>query len=62
MLPVIFAVGMSVITPYATGPGLAYYESGNLPAKDFWRLKFDGGTGKNLTMLTDMERIESAYY
>lgn len=29
---------MGVITPYATGPGLAYYESGYLPAADFWRL------------------------
>ena len=29
---------MGVITPYATGPGLVYYESGYLPAKDFWRL------------------------
>jgi anion transporter len=29
---------MGVITPYATGPGLAYYESGYLMAKDFWRL------------------------
>jgi hypothetical protein len=23
---------------YATGPGLAYYESGYLPSADFWRL------------------------
>jgi L-tartrate/succinate antiporter len=29
---------MGVITPYATGPGLAFYESGYLPAADFWRL------------------------
>jgi L-tartrate/succinate antiporter len=29
---------MGVITPYATGPGLAYYESGYLPSTDFWRL------------------------
>jgi L-tartrate/succinate antiporter len=29
---------MGVITPYATGAGLAYYESGYLPSKDFWRL------------------------
>jgi L-tartrate/succinate antiporter len=29
---------MGVITPYATGPGLAYYESGYLPSADFWRL------------------------
>ena len=29
---------MGVITPYATGPGLAYYESGYLPSGDFWRL------------------------
>jgi L-tartrate/succinate antiporter len=29
---------MGVITPYATGPGLAYYESGYLPSMDFWRL------------------------
>ncbi len=29
---------MGVITPYATGPGLAYYESGYLPSSHFWRL------------------------
>jgi L-tartrate/succinate antiporter len=29
---------MGVITPYATGPGLAYYESGYIPSADFWRL------------------------
>jgi di/tricarboxylate transporter len=29
---------MGVITPYATGPGLAYYNSGYLPPTDFWRL------------------------
>jgi L-tartrate/succinate antiporter len=29
---------MGVITPYATGAGLAYYESGYLPSLDFWRL------------------------
>ncbi len=29
---------MGVITPYATGPGLAYYESGYLPSAHFWRL------------------------
>jgi L-tartrate/succinate antiporter len=29
---------MGVITPYATGPGMAYYESGYLPSLDFWRL------------------------
>jgi L-tartrate/succinate antiporter len=29
---------MGVITPYATGPGLAYYESGYLPSGTFWRL------------------------
>jgi L-tartrate/succinate antiporter len=29
---------MGVITPYATGPGFAYYESGYLPSADFWRL------------------------
>jgi L-tartrate/succinate antiporter len=29
---------MGVITPYATGPGLAFYESGYLPSADFWRL------------------------
>jgi L-tartrate/succinate antiporter len=29
---------MGVITPYATGPGLAYYESGYLPSGDFWWL------------------------
>jgi L-tartrate/succinate antiporter len=27
-----------VITPYATGPGLAYYNSGYMPPADFWRL------------------------
>jgi L-tartrate/succinate antiporter len=29
---------MGVITPYATGPGLAYYNSGYVPPADFWRL------------------------
>ena len=29
---------MGVITPYATGPGLVYYQSGYIPAMDFWRL------------------------
>ncbi len=29
---------MGVITPYATGPGLAYYNSGFIPPADFWRL------------------------
>ncbi len=29
---------MGVITPYATGPGLVYYESGYIPATHFWRL------------------------
>jgi len=29
---------MGVITPYATGPGLAYYESGYLPSAHFWGL------------------------
>jgi L-tartrate/succinate antiporter len=29
---------MGVITPYATGPGLAYYNSGYIPPADFWRL------------------------
>jgi len=29
---------MGVITPYATGAGLAYYESGYLPSTDFWWL------------------------
>lgn len=29
---------MGVITPYATGPGLVYYESGYIPSADFWRL------------------------
>jgi L-tartrate/succinate antiporter len=29
---------MGVITPYATGPGLAYYNSGYIPPGDFWRL------------------------
>lgn len=29
---------MGVISPYATGPGLAYYNSGYLPPADFWRL------------------------
>ncbi len=29
---------MGIITPYATGAGLPYYESGYLPAPEFWRL------------------------
>lgn len=29
---------MGVISPYATGPGLAYYNSGYIPPADFWRL------------------------
>jgi L-tartrate/succinate antiporter len=29
---------MGVITPYATGPGLAYYESGYLKSALFWKL------------------------
>ena len=29
---------MGVITPYATGPGLAYYNSGYMTPADFWRL------------------------
>lgn len=29
---------MGVITPYATGPAFAYYESGYIPAAHFWRL------------------------
>ncbi|HKZ73202.1 MAG TPA: DASS family sodium-coupled anion symporter [Steroidobacteraceae bacterium] len=29
---------MGVITPYATGPALVYYESGYIPAAHFWRL------------------------
>jgi L-tartrate/succinate antiporter len=29
---------MAVITPYATGAALPYYNSGYLPTKDFWRL------------------------
>lgn len=29
---------MGVITPYATGPGLVYYESGYIPSTHFWRL------------------------
>jgi L-tartrate/succinate antiporter len=29
---------MGVLTPYATGAGLAYYESGYVPARDFWSL------------------------
>jgi L-tartrate/succinate antiporter len=29
---------MGVITPYATGPGPVYYESGYIPSADFWRL------------------------
>jgi L-tartrate/succinate antiporter len=29
---------MGVITPYATGPGLVYYESGYIPATHFWCL------------------------
>jgi L-tartrate/succinate antiporter len=29
---------MGVITPYATGPAFAYYESGYIPSTHFWRL------------------------
>jgi len=29
---------MGVITPYATGPALPYYNSGYIPPADFWRL------------------------
>lgn len=29
---------MGVITPYATGPGFAYYDSGYLPSTHFWGL------------------------
>lgn len=29
---------MGVITPYATGPALVYYESGYIPSAHFWRL------------------------
>jgi L-tartrate/succinate antiporter len=29
---------MGVITPYATGPGLLYYQSGYIPSLHFWRL------------------------
>jgi L-tartrate/succinate antiporter len=29
---------MGVITPFATGPGLVYYESGYIPRAHFWRL------------------------
>jgi L-tartrate/succinate antiporter len=29
---------MGVITPYATGAALPYYNSGYIPAADFWRL------------------------
>ena len=29
---------MGVISPYATGPALAYYNSGYIPPADFWRL------------------------
>jgi L-tartrate/succinate antiporter len=29
---------MGVITPYATGPGLAFYNSGYITPADFWRL------------------------
>jgi L-tartrate/succinate antiporter len=29
---------MAVITPYATGAALPYYNSGFLPPQDFWRL------------------------
>ena len=31
---------MGVITPYATGPAFAYYGSGYIARKDFWRLGF----------------------
>ncbi len=29
---------MGVITPYATGPGLVYYQSGYIPSLHFWKL------------------------
>jgi L-tartrate/succinate antiporter len=29
---------MGVITPYATGPGMLYYQSGYIPSLDFWKL------------------------
>lgn len=29
---------MGIITPYATGPGPVYANSGYLPGPDFWRL------------------------
>jgi L-tartrate/succinate antiporter len=29
---------MGILTPYASGPSPAYYGSGYLPAKDYWRL------------------------
>lgn len=38
LLPVMLAVGMGIITPYATGPGLVYYDSGYIRLADFWRL------------------------
>ncbi len=31
---------MGVLTPYATGPAFAYYGSGYIERKDFWRLGF----------------------
>ncbi len=36
-----YALGlMGVLTPYATGPAFAYYGSGFIERKDFWRLGF----------------------
>ena len=29
---------MGILTPYATGPGPVYFDSGHLPAADYWRL------------------------
>jgi L-tartrate/succinate antiporter len=29
---------MGILTPYASGPSPAYYGSGYLPSKDYWRL------------------------
>ena len=38
-LLLVFSLGlMGVITPYACGPAAAYYSSGYVPRRDFWRL------------------------
>jgi L-tartrate/succinate antiporter len=35
----VFSLGiMGVLTPYATGPAPAYFESGYISRQDFWKL------------------------